>query len=57
MPGNAKPMIDTSTGAHDRPTIRETDLPASLLDLPSLPQIGNHARPAGAPARREGRAK
>jgi hypothetical protein len=54
---NAKPTIDASTGAHDRLTMRKTDLPASLFDLPSLTQFGNHLRSAGVPARREGIAK
>jgi hypothetical protein len=53
----AKPTIDASTGAYDRRTMRMAYLPASLFDLPSLPQISNHARPAVAPAPREGIAK
>jgi hypothetical protein len=54
---NAKPTIDASTGASDRPMMRKADLPASLFDLPSLPQISNHGRPAVTPAPREGIAK
>jgi hypothetical protein len=56
MLGNAKPKCDASTGAHENPTMSKADLNASLFELPSLPQIGNHAdaRPAVAPARWEG---
>jgi len=50
---NAKPRCDASTGAHDSPTMSKADLDTSLFELPSLPQIGNHAGapPAVTPAR------
>jgi hypothetical protein len=57
MRRNAKPTIDASTGAYDRPTMPKADLPALFFDLPSFPQISNHARPAVAPAPWEGTAK
>ena len=56
---NAKAKFDTANGAHDGVAMSKADLYASLFELPSLPQIGNHrnARPATAPMRREGIAK